>query len=234
MSSGSITSWQIDGETMDTGRNFTLVVSKITADSGCSHEIKRHLLLGRKAMTNPDSILKRRDITLHTKVYLAEAIVFSHVWIWELDNKKAEHQRIDIFELWCWIESPLDCKEIKPVNPKGHQSWIFIGRTDVEAETPILWPPDVKNWFIGKDPDARNDWRQQEKGTAEDDTVRWPHQLDGHEFEQAPGVGDVDGRQPCCSPWGRKESDMTQWLNWTELNQPLKRNQSIYNLLVIN
>ena len=102
----------------------------------------------------------------------------------------------------------------QPVNPKGNQSWIFIGRTDAEAETPILWPPDAKNWLLGKDPDAGKDWRQ-EKGTMEDNTVGWHHQHDGHEFEQAPGVGGGAGRLECCSPWGRKESDTTEWLNWT-------------------
>ena len=128
---------------------------------------------------------------------------------------------------WCfWIvllektlDSPLDSKEIKPVNPKGNQSWLFIGMTDAEAEVPILWPPDAKNWLLGKDPDARKDWRQEEKGMTEDEIVGWHHQLDGCEFEWAPGVGDGQGGLACCSSWGRKESDTTEWLNWTELNQ---------------
>ena len=114
------------------------------------------------------------------------------------------------------IESLLDCKEIKPVNPKGNQFWIFIGRTDAEAVTPILWPPDVKNWLIVKDPDAGRDWRREEKGTTEDEMVEWHHRLNGLEFEQAPEVGDVQGSLACCSPWGHKESDMTEWLKWTE------------------
>ena len=117
------------------------------------------------------------------------------------------------------LESPLDCKEIQPLNPKGNQSWIFTGRTDVEAEAPILWPPDAKNWLIGKDPDARKDGRQEEKGTTEDEMARWHHQLDGHEFEKALGVGDGQGILLLCSPWGHKESDMTEWLNWTEFEQ---------------
>ena len=116
------------------------------------------------------------------------------------------------------LESPLDYKKIQPVNPKGNQTWIFIGRTDAKAEGPILWPPDVKHWLIGKDPDAGKDWRQKEKGTTEDKTVGWHHQLNGHEFEQAPGVGDGQGSLVCCSPWGHKELDMTEQLNWTELN----------------
>ena len=114
------------------------------------------------------------------------------------------------------LESPLDCKEIQPVNPKGNQSWIYIGRTDVEAETPILWPRDTKNWLTGKDPDAGKDWRQDEKGTTEDEMVGWYRQLDGHEFEQTPGVGDGQGGLVCCSPWGCEGLDTTEWLNWTE------------------
>ena len=148
--SGPITSWQIDGETMETVRHFIFGCSKITADGDCSHEIERRLLLGRKAMINLDSIWKSRDITLSTKVSLVKATVFPVVkygcesWI----IKKAECRRFDAFELWCWrrLESPLDCKEIQSVYPQGNQSWIFTGRTDAEAETPVLWPPDVKNW----------------------------------------------------------------------------------------
>ena len=123
---------------------------------------------------------------------------------------------------WCvWtvvlektLESPLDCKEIQPVHPKGNQSRIFIGRSDAEAETPILWLPDVKSWLIGKDPDAGNDWRQEEKGTKEDEMVGWHHQCIGHKFEQALGVGDGQGTLACCCPWGHKEWNTTEWLNW--------------------
>ena len=112
------------------------------------------------------------------------------------------------------LESPLDCKEIQPVNPKENQSWIFIGRTDAEAEALILWPPDAKNWLIWKDPDAGKDWRQEEKGMTEDEMVGWHHQLDGLEFEQALGVDDGQGGLVCCSPWGHIKSDMTEQLNW--------------------
>ena len=111
------------------------------------------------------------------------------------------------------LESPLDCKEIQPVNLKGNQSWLFIGRTVTETETPILWPPDAENWLIGKDPDAGKDWRPEEKGMTEDEMVRWHHWLNGHEFEQAPGVGNGQGRLACCSPWVHKELDTTEWLN---------------------
>ena len=184
----------------------------------CSHEIKRHFPLGRKAMTNLESVLKSRDITLPTKVHLIKAMVFPVV-MYGYENwtiKKAEHRRTDAFELLeKTLESPLDCKEIQSVHPKGNQSWIFIGRTDAEAETPILWPSDVKSWLIGKDPDAGKDWRQEEKGTTEDEMVGWHHRLNGHEFGWTPGVGDGQGGLACCSPWGHKEWDMTELLNWT-------------------
>ena len=134
--------------------------------------------------------------------------------------KKAECRRIDAFELWCSLESPLDCKEIQPVHPEGNQSWVFIGRTDAEAETPILWPPDVKNWVIWKDPDAGKDWRKEEKGMTEDEMVGWLHQLNGHESEQIPGVSEGQGSLVCCSSWGCKESDTTEWLNWTTFQFP--------------
>ena len=116
------------------------------------------------------------------------------------------------------LESPLDCKEIQPVHPKGDQSWVFFGRTDAKAETPILWPPHVKSWLVGKDCDAGRDWGQDEKGMTEDEMAGWHHQLDGHEFEWTPGVGDGQGSLVCCSSWGQKESGTTEQLNWTELN----------------
>ena len=149
--------------------------SKITADGDCSHEIKRHLLLGRKVMTYLDSILKSRDITLPTKTHLVKAMVFLVVmYECELDHKESWAPKN-----WCFwtvvlektLESSLDSKEIQPVHPKGNQPQIFIGRTDAEAETPVLWPPDVKNLLIWKDPDAGKDWRQEEKGTTEDEMV---------------------------------------------------------------
>jgi len=129
--------------------------------------------------------------------------------------KKAEPRRMDAFELWYWrrLENPLDCREIKPVNPKGNQFWIFTGRTDAKAEASILWPPDVKNWLIGKDPDAGKDRRQEENRMTEDEMVGWHHRLNGYEFEQAPGVGEGQGILACCSPWGCKESDMTERQN---------------------
>ena len=225
MASGPITSRQIDGETMETVTDFIFLGSKITADGDCSHEIKRCLLLGNKAMTNLDSILKSRDITLLTKVCIVKAVVFlatygcSHGWMWELDYK--EDWALKNWCLWTVVlkktlESPLDWKEIKAVNPKGNQPRVFIGRTDAEAEAPIFWPPDAKSWLIGKDPDAGKDGRQEEKGMTEYKMVEWHHQLGGHEFEQAPGVGDGQESLGCCSPCGNNKSDTTEWLKWTE------------------
>ena len=139
-----------------------------------------------------------------------------HVWMWELDCEESWAQKNRCFwtvVLEKTLESPLDCKEIQPVHPKGNQSWLYIGRTDAEAETPILWPPDAKNWLIGKDPNVGKDWRQ-EKGMTEDEMVGWDHWLYGHEFQHVLGVADGQGSLVCCSPWGCKESDMTERLNW--------------------
>ena len=139
--------------------------------------------------------------------------------MWELDYKEGWAPKN-----WCFwtvvlektLESPLDCKKIQPVCPKGEQSWVFIGRTDVEAETPILWPPDAKSWFTWKDPGAGKDWGREEEGMTEDEMVGWHHQLNGHEFGQTPRVGDEQGSLVYCGSWGRKESDTTVWLNWTK------------------
>ena len=139
--------------------------------------------------------------------------------MWELDHK--DNQTL---KNWCFwtvvlektLESPLECKEIQQVNPKGNQSWIFSGRTDAQAETPIFLPPDAKNWLVGKDPFAGKDWKQEEEGTTEGEMVGWHHRLHGYELEQDPGVSDGQGSLACCSPWGRKDSDTTEWLHWTE------------------
>ena len=174
-------------------------------------------------MTNLDSILKSRDITLLTKVPSSQShgVSNSHVWMWVLDHNESWAPKN-----WCFLtvalektlESPLDYEQIKPVNPKGNQFWIFIGRTDAKAETPILWPANVKNWLIGKDPDAGKDWRQEEKGMTEDEMAGWHHWLDGRESEWTPGVGDGQGGLVCCDSWGRNESDTTERLNWSELS----------------
>ena len=169
VASSPITSWQIDGETMETMTYFIFLGSKITADGDCNHEVKRHLLLGRKAMTNLDSALKSRDITLPTKFHIVKAMVFPVVMYrcrsWTIQNWPKN---------WCFwtgvlektLESPLDYKRIKSVNPKGNQPWTFTGSTDAEAEAPILWPPDGKKRLIGRNPDAGKDWEQKEKGAT--------------------------------------------------------------------
>ena len=189
MASGPITWWQIDGETMGTMTDFIFLGSEITVGDNYSHEIKRCLLLGRKTLTNLDSILKNRDIALWTEVHIIKLMVFPVVMYryesWTMKN-------------WClWTvmlektsESPLDSKEIKPVHPKENQTWAFTGRTDVEGEAPVLgtyWrckEPDARSQLIRKGPDAGKDWRQEEKGTAEDEMVGWHHRINGHEFEQ--------------------------------------------------
>ena len=214
MASGSITSWQTDGETMEIVRDFIIFSSKITADGDCSHEIIRCLLLGRKAMTNLSSILKSKDITLPTKVYLVKAMAFPIVMYgcesWTI--KKAEHQRTDAFELWCWrrlLRTPWTARRSnwsKEISPEYSLEGLML-----KLKLPILWPPDVKNWL----------WcRERLKARGEGDDRGWDgwhHWLNGHEFEQALVVGDGQGSLACCSPWGHKESDTTEWLNWTEL-----------------
>ena len=212
MASSPITSWQIDGETMETVTDFIFLGSKITAVGDCSHEIKRCLLLGRKGMSNLDSILKSRHF-LPTEVHLVRAMVFP-VFIYECERwtiRKAECWRVVAFKLVLekTFESPLGSKKIKPVNPQQNQPWIFIRSSDAEVEAPILWSPDVKSRLIGKDPDTEKDWGQEEKGATEDEMVRWDHRLNGHEHEQTPGAGDGQGSLACCSPWGCKESGTT-------------------------
>ena len=178
------------------------------------------LLLGRKAMTNLDSILQSRDITLLTMVHLVKAMVFPVVRCgcesWTI--KKAECRKIDAFEWWCWRRllrfswTAMSIRLLdKEVNPKGNQSWIFIGRTDAEAEAPILWSPDSKSQLIRKDPDSGKDWRQEEKGMIEEEMIGWHHWLNGHEFEQILGDGKEQGNLACCSPWGWKETQLSDW-----------------------
>ena len=216
MASSPITSWEIDGETVETGSDFIFLGSKITADGDCSHEIKRRLLFGRKVMTNLDSIFKSRDMTLPTKVRLVEAMVFPVVMYgcesWTV--KKAEHQRIDAFELWCWrrlLRVPWTARRsnksiLKEISPGCSLEGLMLklklqyfghlmGRADSLEKT-----------------DAGRDWGQEEKAMTGDEMAGWHHRLDGHETECTPGVGDRQGGLACCDSWGRKESHKTERL----------------------
>ena len=180
---------------------------KTTADGDCSHEIKT-LILQKKSYDKPRQHIKKKRHYFANKGLSSQSYAFSssHVQIWELDYKE-----IWAPKNWCFwsmvlektLESPLDCEEIQPVNPTGNQPWISTGRTDAEAETPILWPPNAKTWLLRQDPDVGNDWRQ-EKGTTEDEMVGRYHRVNGPEFEQAPGDGEGQGNLACCSPWGHK------------------------------
>ena len=222
MASGLIISWQIDGEKVETVKDIIFLGSEIIVDSVCNHKIKRCLLLERKAMTNLDSILKSKDITLPTKVCIFKAIIFPVLTFrcksWTV--KKAEQNGCFctvVVEKTC--ENPLDSKEIKPVNLKENQPWIFIGSTDAEAEAPVLWPPNARSQLIGKYPHAGEDWRQKEKKVT-----RWfspifilpPPQKKGDSMDMNLGkLGDGKGQGilVCCSPWGHEKSDTTWWLN---------------------
>ena len=182
------------------------------------------LTLWKETYDQPRQHIKKQRHYFVNKGPSSQGYCFSsgHVWMWELDYKGSWTPNN-----WCFwtvvlektLESPLVCKEIQPVHPKGDQSWVFIGRTDVEAETPILWPPDTKSWLIWKDPNSRKDWGQEKKGTTEDEIVGWHHRLDRHGFVWTPAVVDELGGLACCGSWDRKESDMTERLNWTELKE---------------
>ena len=211
----------IDRVTVETVTDFILLDSKVTADGVCGHEIKRHLLLGRKVMTNLDSILKSRDITLLTEICLVKTMAFPVVMYgcesWTI--KKTDYRRTDAFELWCWrrlLRVPWPARKsnqsiLKEISPEYSLEGLML-------KLQIFWPPDAKNWLFGKDPDAGKDWRQEEKGTTENKMVGWHHRLNGHEFEQAPGAGDGQGRLACCKlSMGRKELDTTEQLNWTAI-----------------
>ena len=207
MRSSPITSWQIDGEKKQWQTFFSWAPKSLMM---VTVPIKwRCLLLTRKAVTYLDSILKKEKHHFTNKGSISQSCGFSssQIWMCEMDHKEGW-----VLKNWCFwtvvldktLESPLDSKEIKPVNRKGNQPWIFIGRTDIEAETPILWLPDAKSWLIEKDPDAGKDGGQEEKGTIENEMVGWHHQLNGHEFEQI--LGDSEGQESlaCCSPWGQR------------------------------
>ena len=200
MESSPITSWQIDGETIETMTDFISWAPKSLQRVTAALELKDACSL-EEYYGQPRQYMKKQRYYFADKGPFCQSYGFyrSHVWMWELDHKESW-----ALKNWCFwtvvleqtLESPLDCKEIQPVNPKGTQSWIFIGRTDSEAETPMHWPPDVKNILIGKDPDARKDWRW-EKGVTEDEMVGWYHRFNGHEFEHSLGVGEGQGSILC-------------------------------------
>ena len=201
------------GKKVWTVADFIFLGSNITVDGDHSHKIKNGPSW-KESYDKPRKRIKKQRHYFANKCPYSQGYGFSssYVWMWELDHKKGW-----ALKNWCFwtvvlektLESPLHCKEIQPVHPKGNQSWIFFGRTDAEAETPILWPPNSKNWLFGKDPDAGKGWGQEEKGTIEDEMVGWHHRLNGHEFEQNLGVGNGEGGPEFYSPWGHKESDMT-------------------------
>ena len=214
MASGPITLWQIDGEIWKQWESLFLWAPKSLQIVTAALKLKDICSLEEKLWPSWQHIKKQRHYFANNgPSSQSYGFSSSRERMWGLDYKESWALKI-----WCFwtvvlektLECPLGCKEIKPVTPKGNQSWIFIGRTDAEAETPILWPLDAKNWLIWKDPDAGKDWRQEEKGTTEDEMIGWHHQRDGHEFEQTPGVGHGQGNLACCSPWGHKESDRTE------------------------
>ena len=216
MASGPITSWQIDGDTV----TQYILGPRIPADGDCSHEIKRHLLLWKRYNQARQHIKKQRHYFAN-KGPSSQSCGFSssHVWMWELDYKESWAR-----DNWCFwtvvlkktFESPLDCREIQRVHPRGNQFWIFGGRTDAEAETPKIWPPDVTSCLIWKDPGAGKDCRWEQKGSTEDETVGWLQQLNGHEFEYSPGGGGEREGLACCSPSITKS--WTQLSDWAELS----------------
>ena len=226
MASGPITSWQIDGETMETVTDFIFEGSKITADGDCSHEIKRHLLLGRKVMANLDSILKSRDITLPTKVRLVKAMIFAVVMYgcesWTI--KKAEHQKIDAFELWCWrrlLRVPWTARRsnqsiLKEIRPEYSWEGLML-----KLKLQYFWPPDVKNWLTGKDPDTGKDWRLEEKGMTEDEMAGWHHQLNGMSLSKLQEL--VMDREAWYAAVHIVTKNQTGLSDWTELVIILKK-----------
>jgi len=207
-----------DGKTMETVTDFTFWVSKSLQMVTAAMKLKDACSL-KKSYDQPRQHIKEQRCYFANKGPSSQSYGFSRscVWMWELDHKESW-----VLKNWCFwtavlektLESPLDFKEIQPVHSKGNQSWIFVGRTDAEAETPILWPCDVKNWLIWKDPDAGKDWRWEEKGTTEDEILRWHHRLLDMSLSKLWELGDGQGSLACCRPRGHKESDTTEWLNW--------------------
>ena len=204
---------------METVTDFIFCCTKSLQMVTSDMKLKDTCSLGKKAMAKLDSILKSRDISLPTNIHIPKVMVFPLVMngceSWTIKKAEQKNWFFWIVVLEKTLESPLDNKEIQPVHPKGNHFWIFIGRTDAEAEAPIHWLPDVKSW-LRKNPDSGKDWRWEEKGTTEDEMVGWHHRLDGHELEFTLAAGDGQESLACCSPWDHKESDLTEWLNETE------------------
>ena len=212
MSSSPITSWQIDGETVI---DFIFLGFKITGEGDCSHKIKKMLSPWKKSCDKPGQCIKKQRHYFVDKGLCSKSYGFSssHVWMWELDHKESWVLKNWCFKLWCWrrlLRVPWDCKEIKPVNPKGNQLWIIIGKTDIEAEAPILWPPDAKSRFIGKDPDTGKDWGQEEKGATEDKMVGCiTDSIDMSLSKLIQGDSESQRSLACCNPWGHIELNTT-------------------------
>ena len=214
LASSPIISWQINGETMETLETLFSLSPKLLWKVTAAMKSK-DTATWKKSYDKHRQYIKRQKHYCSDKGSYSQSYGFSssHVWMWELDHKESWTSKN-----WCFLTvvlektlgNPLDCKEIQPVNPQKNQSWIFIGRTDVEAETPKLWPPNVKSLLVGKELDAGKDWRQEEKGMTEDEMVGWHHWLNGHEFEHVLGDGEGKRSLACCSPWGHKEWDMTK------------------------
>ena len=218
---GPITSWQIEEEKVKVVTDFLFLGSKTTVGGDCSHETRRWLLIGRKTLTKLDSVLKSSAFQRHCsadKGLCSQGYGLSsgHIHLWELGHKEGRMPKN-----WClWMvvlektpEGLLDSKEIKPVNLKGNQTWILSGRTNAKAEVTVFWSYDMNNQLIGKVPDAGKDWGQKEKRASEEKMAGWHHQWNGHELGQTLGDGEGQGSLACCSPWGCKELDMTEWLN---------------------
>ena len=229
MASGPITAWQIEGEKVEVMTDFLFLGSQITAGSDCSHEIRRWLPSGRKAMTKV--CWKAETLFVDKGPYTqGYGLPSGHVWLWQLDHKEGRMPKN-----WCLRtvvlktpESPLDSKEIKQVNLKGVQPWIFTGRTDVEAKAPVSWSSDVNRWLTGKVPDTGQDWGQKEKRASEDEMAGWHYWCKEHELGPTPGDSGGQGGLACYSPWGHKESDMTG-----QLSNNNKRPKSIFYLGLI-
>ena len=229
MASGRTTSWEIDGETVEAVSDLIFWAPESLQMVTAAMKLKDAYSLEGK-YDQPRQHIKKQRHYFANKGLSSQGYGFSsgHLWMWELDCEESW-----ALKNWCFwtvvlektLESPLDCKEIQPIHSEGDQPWDFFGRNDAKAETPVIWPPHAKSWLIGKDSDAGRDWRQEEKGTTEDEMAGWHHWLDGRDSGWTPGVGDGQGGLACCDSWGRKESDTTERLIWSDPIQYTKNKQ---------